>query len=277
MDGVDDSDGFDFSRILELPYEMQVETFVQIRFPDLIRFCSNFESQHSGFYKICKDNLFWKAKVQRDFRWRFPEVMSLVLPEKESWKSKYLHYLKVLGEELLSLSKAFALEESENPKQDSKEILQLLDFGIDPNIKFPESGRTALHWLVDYDVEYKGRPKFFTDDPNAHYLTILSALENGGNPNVKDVDGYTPLHSATSVNDNPEVVSALLDYGADMYVEAEKYLPIELSHNPDVWMSFIDHGFDPTLVPQKDLTALALKLEGPESEEVVEALLKMQS
>ncbi len=82
--------------------------------------------------------------------------------------------------------------------------------GTDPyleiNIKEPSTGRTALHYAVDY-YAYNGN----TQEEKADYLEVISRIIKypGVNLNLQDKQGETPLHIATRL-DLQDIVIKLL-------------------------------------------------------------------
>jgi len=81
----------------------------------------------------------------------------------------------------------------------------LIEAGIDINAREKEYGMTAVHRAASSD--------------SIECLRVL--LENGGDPNLQDRDGSTPMHMAGSVLKGlrEQTVQLLLDYGADPTIQ----------------------------------------------------------
>ncbi|CEM18449.1 unnamed protein product [Vitrella brassicaformis CCMP3155] len=78
---------------------------------------------------------------------------------------------------------------------DVEMVGRLLSVGCDANIQLADgSGRTAVHLAVQTD----------------HQLLVQSVLEFGGQPNLRDAEGLSPLHHCRSL----ECVIVLVEYGA---------------------------------------------------------------
>lgn len=87
---------------------------------------------------------------------------------------------------------------------DSFEVMKLLCESAGTALNMNEqddNSQTPLHLLTQY-----GR--------NSHDLLVYM-LEMGANPNAQDSERRTPLMTTFIMNDNPELVETLLDYGAD--------------------------------------------------------------
>ena len=50
---------------------------------------------------------------------------------------------------------------------------------------------------------------------------VTACLEAGEDVNARDEDGFTPLHSAAWLNENPAMIEALLAAGADVNARGE--------------------------------------------------------
>jgi hypothetical protein len=86
--------------------------------------------------------------------------------------------------------------------QSNPEILRLiLDMGGNPNVvEDPEDGSTAMHLAPIYNLEM---------------LRIL--IEKGGDVNIRDIKGQTPLFNVRDTNepDDQKIIDLLLSSGAD--------------------------------------------------------------
>ena len=83
--------------------------------------------------------------------------------------------------------------------------------------------------------------------PESGCLKVL--IDAGADPNAKDNDNWTPLHSAAKNNQNPAIVQVLIDVGADIEARTEfKSTPLhhaaEYNENSDILKVLIDAGAD---------------------------------
>lgn len=89
----------------------------------------------------------------------------------------------------------------------------------------------------------------FNDDPDV----ITALVDAGANISARDKEwGATPLHWAAWSNDNPGIIIALLDGGADPNVrDARESTPLhaaaDQSNNPAIILTLLDSGADLTL------------------------------
>lgn len=90
-------------------------------------------------------------------------------------------------------------------------IRSLIEAGADPNAKDNYSRATPLHIA-------SGR--WYYDASDLHEIqTVVSTLLHGNDdPNARDKDGESPLHSAARYADRAPVIATLLSAGADANV-----------------------------------------------------------
>ncbi len=121
-------------------------------------------------------------------------------------------------------------------QNNSKRIKALLKAGADVNARDNDNA-TPLHWLAGIDTELEAITALLDAgaDPHVktnsglypiHFLSMCSNLEVvmklldlGVDVNAQDSTGWTALHYATAWNDNPNVVIALLNAGADVKIK----------------------------------------------------------
>ena len=95
----------------------------------------------------------------------------------------------------------------------------------------------------------------------ANMTRVLTALQDGANPNICDPKGRTPLHFSAGVGLAPAVL-LLIHFGADMNArDAEGLTPLHMAAgyaNPETMKLLIAAGADTTLVGEKQGTALSV-------------------
>lgn len=98
------------------------------------------------------------------------------------------------------------------------------------NVPLNRNGITLLHWIV-----FQGKILLPTlSDPSKHYRKVdlvQLILDNGGNPNAVDKDGYSPVHHAVFLKesyDGLNILQLLLEKGGDpnLLDEKEQCAPI---------------------------------------------------
>ncbi len=159
--------------------------------------------------------------------------------------------------ELLELcSETFVEFEAEIKKEGIKkmreEFQDMIKNGFDVNEQSPNrNGFTAFH--------------LFGGCTNIEVVSIL--LKAGAKANVREKDfGFTPLHLATAVNTDPEVIIALVQAGANVNARAEDGItPLHLAayynQNPDVIMTLLKIGADGLALDSTLNTPFALAKE----------------
>nr|QBK92241.1 MAG: F-box domain and ankyrin repeat protein [Pithovirus LCPAC304] len=180
-----------FAMIMDLPYELQREVAVQMRYPDTIRFCGTSKSAKI----ICDDDYFWKLKIMHDF----PE--NPAEGHEGKWRELYKKYWKKAQAKLLSCTKAGHV----------KCVQSLLQIGVDPDFQYFRLARGGTYYI---DEPSKTALMLASKNGNVDIVRLL--LDNGADPNVSDADLNDPALLEASRNGHINVVEMLLDHGANI-------------------------------------------------------------
>ena len=200
--------------LLDFPYELQLDTLIRGRYPDIMRFCVTSKAAS----KICDDPYFWKLKTQRDFSNRHKEAMGKEPTHTRSWREEYEYYLGTLGKDLLEAEK----------NNDVDEVKELVEFGVDINTidhlgltpllsaaRYNRIDMAALLIRLGADVQatsiYGHTALMFISDPEIARMLI----KGGVDVNATDEDGDTTLMYASRSN-HTQVAQLLIDSKADV-------------------------------------------------------------
>ena len=91
---------------------------------------------------------------------------------------------------------------------------------------------------------------------------VLKMLDRGAEANARDEWGFTPLHFAAAFNDDPDVVTALVEAGADLNARDKEWGATPLhwaawsNDNPGVIIALLDGGADPNSRDARESTPL---------------------
>lgn len=145
-------------RFEDLLVQKREELLMYLAYPKLKELCEKYKEVQD----ICNDEGFWEKKTRRDFG-------SNKLPYY-TWKEMYETRYPQAAMRIIKAS----------GKGDFDTVIQLLEFGIDPNTKDPKSGRTAL-----MEASSKG-----------HIEIVKKLLEFGADPNIQHPYAGTALDLA---------------------------------------------------------------------------------
>ena len=104
--------------------------------------------------------------------------------------------------------------------------------------------------------------------------TVISTLvEAGADPSVQSNNGFTPLHFAAASNNNPAVISTLVEAGADPSVRSKNgFTPLHFAAadtgNPTVITTLVEAGADPSVRSKNGFTPLHSAVMGSNSSSV---------
>ena len=91
---------------------------------------------------------------------------------------------------------------------------------------------------------------------------VQKKLDSGADANARDEWGFTPLHFAAAFNDDPDVITALVDAGADMNALDKEWGATPLhwaawsNDNPGIIIALLEGGADPNARDARDSTPL---------------------
>nr|QBK92104.1 MAG: ankyrin repeat protein [Pithovirus LCPAC304] len=160
----------------ELPSEMQMYVAVQMRYPDVVRFCAT----STEAKRVCNTDYFWKLKMEHDF------PKKAVGPEGKR-RETYKKYWQDAQEKLVECAKRGHAECIESSIQ----------LGIDLNFQ-DETRRTAL-----YLASSRG-----------HTDIVRVLLDHDANPDLQDWKQDSVLITASWLG-HADIVKLLLDHDAD--------------------------------------------------------------
>lgn len=109
--------------------------------------------------------------------------------------------------------------------------------------------------------------------------SVLAHLDEGADPKEQDQWGYTPLHFAAAFNDDPDIITALLDAGADIEARDKEWGATPLhwaawsNNNPAIVIALLDGGADLNVRDEADSTPLHAAAEHSNNPEVIAMLL----
>ena len=135
--------------------------------------------------------------------------------------------------------------------QDGKNALvrQLLAQQVSPDAPEPSTGQTAVHKAAEGTL---GKPAV---------KNLEALLQAGGDPNVQDREGNTPLHFASPgldvFGDHVAPIRVLLQHHADPNLaNAQGQTPLHVAEDTPVFRALLAAGAKPEMVDQEGLTAL---------------------
>ena len=123
--------------------------------------------------------------------------------------------------------------------QDGKNafVRQLLALGVNPNAPEPSTGQTAVHKAAEGTL---GKPAV---------KNLQALLQAGGDPNVQDREGNTPLHLASPgfdvFGDHVAPIRVLLQHDADPNLaNAQGRTPLHVAEDTPVFRALLEAGAD---------------------------------
>lgn len=109
--------------------------------------------------------------------------------------------------------------------------------------------------------------------------SVEDCLDAGADPNEQDRWGYTPLHFAAAFNDDPEIISLLVDAGADLEARDKEWGATPLhwaawsNNNPTIATALLGGGAELNARDQGDSTPLHAAAEHSANPNVITVLL----
>nr|QBK92095.1 MAG: ankyrin repeat protein [Pithovirus LCPAC304] len=214
----------------ELPPEIQLHMAVQMRYPDVVRFCATSTEAE----RVCSTDYFWKLKSEHDF----PDKS---VGSEGKRRETYKQYWQDAQEKFLECARLGHTECIESS----------LQLGIDPNFQ-NKFGETALLWAASY----------------RHRDIVRLLLEYGAKPDIRSVTGRTALgvsieHDRLRWEWSPgdiRIIALLLEHGAnpDISNKLGNTALINASHvaDIDIVRLLLEHNANPNLPNKRGNTAL---------------------
>ncbi len=104
-------------------------------------------------------------------------------------------------------------------------------------------------------------------------------LATGVDANAKDEWGFTPLHFAAAFNDEPDVITALVDAGANLDARDKEWGATPLhwaawsNDNPGIIIALVDGGADPNARDGRQSTPLHAAADQSNNPDIILTLL----
>ena len=114
---------------------------------------------------------------------------------------------------------------------------------------------------------------------NATVRMVKNCIAAGADPNERDDWGFTPLHFAAAFNDDPDVITALVDAGANTDARDKEWGASPLhwaawsNDNPGIIIALLDGGADLNARDTRDSTPLHAAAGQSNNPVIVETLL----
>ena len=108
---------------------------------------------------------------------------------------------------------------------------------------------------------------------------VLKNLDAGADANARDEWGFSPLHFAAAFNDDPDVITALVDAGADMNARDKEWAATPLhwaawsNGNPGIIIALLDGGADPNARDARESTPLHAAADQSNNPDIILTLL----
>ncbi len=205
----------------ELPPEMKMHMAVQMRYPDVVRFCAT----STEAKRVCSTDYFWKLKIEHDF------PKKPVGPEGKR-RETYKKYWQDVQEKFLGCAR----------QRHTECIESSIQLGIDPNFQ-NKKRETALMIAVSFE----------------HSDIARLLLEHGADPNLQNKKGITALEIASEAG-HTDNVRLLLEHSAKPDHQDKKgHTVLSLAsfeghiHNVQL---LLEHDADPDLQDDEGNTAL---------------------
>ena len=108
---------------------------------------------------------------------------------------------------------------------------------------------------------------------------VQKMIDSGADANAKDEWGFTPLHFAAAFNDDPDIISALVDAGAQLNARDREWGATALhwaawsNDNPGIIIALVDGGADPNARDARQSTPLHAAADQSNNPDIILTLL----
>ena len=207
----------------ELPSEMQMYVAVQMRYPDVVRFCAT----STEAKRVCSADYFWKLKSKHDFP---DEPVGPEGKRRETYK-KYWEEAQAKLVECAEHGHIKCIESS-------------LQLGIDPNIGYNK------RWTALIVASSKG------------YIDMVRLLlKYDANTNIQDDRGGTALIEASRWG-HADIIALLLKYDANTNIQNKRgqtaLIEASIGGHADIIRVLLDHDADPDIPNREGWTAIRM-------------------